>query len=978
MRPIRPQVSGGARPPSPHASSGAVRMAPAHVKPAQTRPSGLELGNQFNFGAGGRRPNALERPSIQEIQDGAATVFGEIPIAGAELSFARDAGKKWGPYRIIDLPEVIVTDFKSTGLTVEIPNNLNPPLTPRVLQQRRAEAFRAIAAVIKLAQDEGRVLQPALYHPSSPWNVILDQQWDLRGISDPERLWLEGDTSNLAKLIANVPYNPLLLAAAQDYQTRRDVSLRKLANGVSTLILSAGDWTNLVQDQLNDKGITPAEKDRLLASRGALLSLSPVSPYVSEIASVLTREQLVLFLAQIPSIKTIREDAEVRAARGLAPNAFDDDYLRWPRSPSDFRLAWGARPLEDSLFKYQWTVFLRNPLGMDAGQKPEEALILENHEMLIAPACSDAGPMPRTTMQWSKIPVQLFFQTRSGMVPGPTVDHYADLSLARWWFSIALALATDLRIITRLDSVNPRTGRFPEQSADGPMNPVGWYAQMYYVRAIAEAIANGYNALNVPWYMDPVARALYRDWFAGHDDDSEFDPRTNHNEGNWFTSKEQCGEKRYSVLRARVQPGAWTNMKVGELPARLDRLLDASHAADDGLRNRKIEFLQKAGVMLWSSAADKDPYIATSTVNRGFASGFAMGWDVIFASPLGLSRAPTDAELALYKRGTDWDLSEAKPSLEWQRFAPTVDRPDIFNDDWYAKIIHASPLQDRNNISDWRTGGFDPGGILGVDVQGSVPLRWYLAWFREWALSLTTEDPPSMLLASELPTVDPGRSWIGFGPGRVIPRRTAGAVLRDVKTYAMSVNLAWGQVLGGQGRFAAALAQKAEEFGHSQPNATIRMVGGVISAIGGGIVSAVGGKAIGEAAGTFAGAGVTMLTELLASAIPSYDCSGYGRDDLGRAKPNFERSYLSGDPNRDTPPSNTVPVPFGFCRGTDTMPALIPMPAPAAPPGGTNDGTKDKGLGTVGKVAIAAMSIGAVGLAATAGYKWYANRPKGV
>ena len=272
----------------------------------------------------------------------------------------------------------------------------------------------------------------------------------------------------------------------------------------------------------------------------------------------------------------------------------------------------------------------------------------------------------------------------------------------------------------------------------------------------------------------------------------------------------------------------------------------------------------------WSGAADKDPYIATSTINRGFASGFAMGWDVFFASPLGLSREPNEAEASLYARQgnrvsdrSDWDMSGAKPSLEWQRIGDTVDRPDIFNEDWYAKIIHAPPLQDRNNISDWRTAGFDPAGVAGVDVQGSVPLRWYLAWFREWALALTTEDPPSMLLASELPMVDPGRSWVGFGPGRVIPRRTAGAVLRDVKTYAMSVNLAWGQVLGGQGRFAAALAQKAEEFGHAQPNAVIRMVGGVISAVGGGIVSAVGGKAIGEAAGTLAGAGVTMLTELL-------------------------------------------------------------------------------------------------------------------
>lgn len=664
-------------------------------------------------------------------------------------------------------------------------------------------------------------------------------------------------------------------------------------------------------------------------------------------------------LALMPSI--IAEDAQVREANDLSPRAPGDPIYTWPRSGASIDLSPDFRRIDTPIFKMQWTVFTNDVGRIDASTPVSDQFVPGQRTMLVAPLCSRTTPEPRSSADWKKHDVQVFLRTNTGeRIPGPTVGHYADLSLARWWFEIALALSSDNRIIARLDSVSPDNGRFPQQDASGP--PVGWYAQTYYVRAIAEAIANGYNALNIPWYIDPIARALYRDWLAGQDTD-EFNIRSDYNGSNWFTNREQCGEKRYSVLRPRIQPSSWTNTQVGELPARLDRIWKETHRPGHA---RVMEFLQKAGVMLWSGSDSTDPYTAPSAVNRGFASGFAMGWDVVFVSPLALSREPTDAERELYmnasKRGLDalgqnmaWDLSDYKPTAE----------ASFFREDWYASIVHAPPLQDRNNICDWRSAGFDPEGVAGVHVQGSVPLRWYLAWLREWATACSTIAPVSEEMAQELPTVDPGRRWAGFGSG-VMPRRSPGSILRDARSYALDVNLAWASLLGGNGRFSEALVQKSTEFNRANPNSVIKAVGGVVSALGAPVLNAVV-----PGVGALATAGVGMVTELLSAAFPSYDCSGYGRDDLGRPKPNFERVSLSGNAQESRPPGFSLPVPFGFCRNVDVVPDPIPM---IDRRGSTNvppAETKSDGLGTMAKVGLAAAGAGTIALAV-----WVANRPK--
>lgn len=476
------------------------------------------------------------------------------------------------------------------------------------------------------------------------------------------------------------------------------------------------------------------------------------------------------------------------------------------------------------------------------------------------------------------------------------------------------ALRYDQRLIYGLSDRSPYDPR-----------PSGWEAQVMYVRAIADCIARGFNDLNIPWHIDPISRNLYRDWFAGHDS-SDFDAQKNHNDGRWFTNKEQCGEKRFAVLRARIPAGAWNMSSVGEMPARLSAMWDNLVDRNDP---RTLEFLQRAGVLLWAGSDTQDPYRASSAENRGFATGATthgptdalsgFWWDVgPFANvPSGEVMAGLPEEIrAEYARGGD-----SIRNHWWHR--PLM-RPEFFGQDWYAQIINASPLQPRNHLSDWRAGGFDHPGVAGVHVQGTVPLRWYVAFFREWLRSLCMDEPVSAESAPDMPTVRSDRRWSGFRGG-YIPRRDVVTVLQQSLSSALDTNLTWGTIYGSQELFASAMADQVERFGRAEPNQIIRGITGAVTAVGTQV-----SNALLPGVGALVGSGIDFIGSMLSVAIPTYRCEEYGRDDLGRPKPSFERSTLRGDPARDQPPTLSVPVPPGFCRSRIEIP-YVELQVPSAP-----------------------------------------------
>jgi len=182
----------------------------------------------------------------------------------------------------------------------------------------------------------------------------------------------------------------------------------------------------------------------------------------------------------------------------------------------------------------------------------------------------------------------------------------------------------------------------------------------------------------------------------------------------------------------------------------------------------------------------------------------------------------------------------------------------------------------------------------------------------------------------------------------------------------LDVNLTWCSLYGGQERLAAALVEKSAQFGRSQPNRAIRAVTGVVSGIGGAV-----GSALLPGVGALVGTGVDFLGSILAVAIPSYDCSGYGRDDLGRPKPMFERTYLGGNPETGTDPSFSVPLPFAFCRTRVELPPILPVPVSdpepepepepeSEPPAAPQVETKSNVLGTLVPVGLALASAAVV------------------
>lgn len=491
-------------------------------------------------------------------------------------------------------------------------------------------------------------------------------------------------------------------------------------------------------------------------------------------------------------------------------------------------------------------------------------------------------------------------------------------------------------------------------------NPSGWEAQVLYVRALADCVGRGFDSLGVPWYMDPISRNLFRDWFAGHDN-ADFNAQQNHNDGRWFTNAQQCGEKRFAVLRARIPAGAWSMSSVGEMPARLSAMWDNVADRNDP---RTLEFLPRAGVMLWAGSDTQDPYRASTAQNRGFATGATTygptnelsgyWWDV---SPFArvnsgevMSSLPDDIR-AEYARGGD------SPRNHWWH-RPLM-RPEFFGQDWYAQIINAPPLQPRNRISDWRTGGFDHPGVANVHVQGTVPLRWYVAYFREWLRSLCMDDPVSQDQAPEMPSVRADRRWSGFRGG-FIPRRDVVTVLQQTLSFALDTNLTWGTIYGSQEQLATALADQAERFGRAEPNRVIRGITGAVTAVGSQV-----GNALLPGVGALVGSGVDFLGNMLAQAIPDWHCEDYGRDDLGRPKPSFERSSLGGDVFRDQPPPFSVPTPPGFCRSRIEIPYVelqVPPPPVVQPNAETTSSSVwgvlvPAGLASIG-VAAAVYGLG--------------------
>ena len=87
------------------------------------------------------------------------------------------------------------------------------------------------------------------------------------------------------------------------------------------------------------------------------------------------------------------------------------------------------------------------------------------------------------------------------------LTHWADTDMARAWFMRARDLLDDRALLERLDAPPNFSNRDANrQQADG---------QIEFVRRAAEAVAKGYDAINVSAMADPMNRFAWQRWVTG-------------------------------------------------------------------------------------------------------------------------------------------------------------------------------------------------------------------------------------------------------------------------------------------------------------------------------------------------------------------------------------------------------------------------------------------------------------------------------
>ena len=488
--------------------------------------------------------------------------------------------------------------------------------------------------------------------------------------------------------------------------------------------------------------------------------------------------------------------------------------------------------------------------------------------------------------------------------PAAIVQHYADLDVARRWFEYAFALATDDTIIASLDAVNPKTGRWDD---NGGAEPIGFLAQVRYVRAIAEAIANGYNALNIPWLNDPIARGLWRDYFAGQDSGSDTSVTTDYNSGHFFSKNRDAERLNSNLVRAFIKA---RNSNAGAIPSSLSALVARVVPQQD---RHPIRFYSSAGVMLTAiTATEGSPYYASRAINRGFAT-----------ASLSDNRA-TSAFTSRHEVLESPDLS--RDNVRDPRFAvrlANVDNTEVYNADWYAnrndpdRVRRDWGIASGAEYTDWRAFSYDTWITGGEEeISATAPLRWYLQWLREWAKSLTVTQPmvsDGRVEGCPVPSQRSPQTQAG------IPRRDAVRILVDALSWSSDLNMRWVRALGERSFEEALLRSVEDQVSASvpEPNRTVTLVGETIGGIGGGI-----GNMLMPGVGSVIGAGVSAITSLIARLIPEPVRLSFGRDDLGRPKPSFERLALDGSIRTGQKPAfNRVPP--GYCRSRTADPAVM-------------------------------------------------------
>lgn len=513
-----------------------------------------------------------------------------------------------------------------------------------------------------------------------------------------------------------------------------------------------------------------------------------------------------------------------------------------------------------------------------------------------------------------------------------SIDHFADKEVASRWAKYAKALTSDAVKISALDKINPKNGSFWQ-----------FTAQAWFVHDCFNAIAQFYNALNIPWHTDPTARDMYRLYLAGSagGDRNFFTKDLDHNENGWYHKGHWTDENHPIRLRARLMPDK-DERSLGLIPRSVREAFNrigpfpAMGLEGESNTKRPIDFRVTAGLTTWDLAfksSFEDRIVAKGNVpidysndlyNRAFVNPASMDW----------ARMPDGSEAAVVLQG-------AKTNEELIRLLAGT-----FISDLSVRLL-TYPYLLTGYICDWRAFSWsqNPFGNIVVGYppwQCTAPLRSYLNWAIDWAASIASRSPEDVLSKSRANVIATNWGWT----------RSLGSEFAEIAATATSR----AETEGKGSDLLQAVASIGGEVGASIPNPKAQLIAGAVSSV------------------------LSLVNKFIRFSPPK----STARDDLGRWKPIIERAYLGGDPLSDVPaqgiPRFIVPTLPGFCRTRapvapsslrpeDETPPPPPPPSPSSeefplvtcPEGQTvlADGTcgvapaeQGKGLSTTAKVAI--------------------------
>jgi hypothetical protein len=461
------------------------------------------------------------------------------------------------------------------------------------------------------------------------------------------------------------------------------------------------------------------------------------------------------------------------------------------------------------------------------------------------------------------------------------VLHWADPELARAWIQKAE------------EAIDPQRVR----DADAG----GHNAQVALLVTATNAIANAYNAMNILWENDPLARQRYRSFLSGPPASvsSEYSLDMNYGRENWYRKDDSfpSGGGIRIVDGEQVRPGNF----LGRIPALARQMFLRDYPLGQRVADmHPSEFRQSVGVYV-DVQGPVDPQgrpIGTfpdlsatkSRVNRPFVMGDIpqelLPNSSVHLSPENWCRSNTEGGLPFFTCPKWVGAYAWLGGLTLGASATLLTSGGVVCGPAPVAIGKCANL-------DWHQGMFieavrfyvatdDLNPFVSLPVWG--PLRDYLPWLEAWISDLGARSPEQIILDSRKFVVQQNVEWI----------TAYGSLPAFVE-----------QVLGQQ--------QQRLEESHT-PDPTVQMVASTVTALGASLGIVVPIAAI---AGAIIGAGITIINQAAVHPV-----SGF-KDDLGHYKPSFALGWLGGrgpgypDVRYGAPDPEIllVPEPPGFVRG---------------------------------------------------------------